>query len=621
MSGLTPSGRIKFLVTGARGGTFADVARASAAFGAIPSDTDAEVSQKFANYAITQNPGFQSVIPGPADNTYTTLATFKASDISRKKASVDGISGIPDGEFYWASGDFSSTPSGQLDYNIIKADSTTLSVGAWLRLGASAIRTSSGLNVQSDLNSLQSDLDALEPIPSSLIAAHASDIAIRQQNAKASIAYPPLSTQADDYSDVVPTVAQPVAMCRLSARVILIRCGTAFDANNVCTEINQYVLLDPSGYANVAGGWQMVAQQGIIRGALHDFFNVSYNQADIPNPEFAFRIGPSAATYSSGGEGPDFAYAGFGHGRAINIPDNNQVIVDGAGANLQSVGAWPVGKRIMANNLSITCAYYLTFIGGTTLGSNPVTTTSGSGVITVTHTAHGLASGRFVQLLGFNDSAGINGITLTQLQVGGAITVVDANSYTITTTGVATATGSGGGAAVQASPDRVRVDYTKIFSGTGLTNVSYIQATVTGVTWQDFYGDMMPVNRNAATHFKLNGLPAVAITNDLSQKGNWTTTTATMMQAYHAAYPDVVMVHELLYGQPVRRTTGTTLTAWGLNKFGRVFFRDLSDFPKLYVFGGSSEEGLPRTAWPMAVGDVYSFQNRKSIKIIPGGAT
>jgi len=59
MSGLTPSGRIKFLVTGARGGTFADVARASGAFGANSQDSDSEVFNKFADYAIEQNPDFK----------------------------------------------------------------------------------------------------------------------------------------------------------------------------------------------------------------------------------------------------------------------------------------------------------------------------------------------------------------------------------------------------------------------------------------------------------------------------------------------------------------------------------------------------------------------------------
>lgn len=62
---LTPQGRIKAVVTGARGFSFADIARQSGSFGVVPTETDSQVNQKFANYAIQQNPGFQGP-EGPA---------------------------------------------------------------------------------------------------------------------------------------------------------------------------------------------------------------------------------------------------------------------------------------------------------------------------------------------------------------------------------------------------------------------------------------------------------------------------------------------------------------------------------------------------------------------------
>lgn len=70
---------------------------------------------------------------GTSDNTYTTLATFKASDINRKVARLVGASGITDGSFNWTLGNFTGQAD---DLNIIKADSTALSVGAWVRQDA-----------------------------------------------------------------------------------------------------------------------------------------------------------------------------------------------------------------------------------------------------------------------------------------------------------------------------------------------------------------------------------------------------------------------------------------------------------------------------------------------------
>lgn len=67
---------------------------------------------------------------GPADNTYTTMATFKASDIARHAASLVGVPGVPDGRFFFET---ANAPYTADDFNIIKADSTALTVGAWVR--------------------------------------------------------------------------------------------------------------------------------------------------------------------------------------------------------------------------------------------------------------------------------------------------------------------------------------------------------------------------------------------------------------------------------------------------------------------------------------------------------
>lgn len=74
--------------------------------------------------------------PGEADNTYTSLATFRSSAVTRKTASLTGITGVPDGRYYFKT---DSPPYVEKLPFVIKADSTPLSVGAWVRQDGSSI--------------------------------------------------------------------------------------------------------------------------------------------------------------------------------------------------------------------------------------------------------------------------------------------------------------------------------------------------------------------------------------------------------------------------------------------------------------------------------------------------
>lgn len=88
-----------------------------------------------------------------------------------------------------------------------------------------------------------------------------------------------------------------------------------------------------------------------------------------------------------------------------------------------------------------------------TLGTDPIETGSaGSGIITITHNTHGATVGSCVTLSG---ATAVDGITAGQINTEHAITeVVDANSYTVTTTGSATSgSTSGGGSSVDAEYD------------------------------------------------------------------------------------------------------------------------------------------------------------------------
>lgn len=78
-----------------------------------------------------------------------------------------------------------------------------------------------------------------------------------------------------------------------------------------------------------------------------------------------------------------------------------------------------------------------------TLGADPIATVSGSAIVTITDTAHGVLEGDIVNITDVN---AFNNIDLNgDYEV---LTVIDANSYTVNAGTTANATGSGGGASV-----------------------------------------------------------------------------------------------------------------------------------------------------------------------------
>ena len=85
-----------------------------------------------------------------------------------------------------------------------------------------------------------------------------------------------------------------------------------------------------------------------------------------------------------------------------------------------------------------------------TLGANPIVTgTASSGIVTINDTNHGARSGDYVILSGATTT---DGITAAQLNLEFELTVVNSNSYTITTAGSASSgSTAGGGSSVKAA--------------------------------------------------------------------------------------------------------------------------------------------------------------------------
>jgi hypothetical protein len=132
----------------------------------------------------------------------------------------------------------------------------------------------------------------------------------------------------------------------------------------------------------------------------------------------------------------------------ITASSNATSTATGGGAAVKALYQYPIG----ASAYSVGTGWGAGPWGGvlspivTVLGTDPFAT-NGTATVTVTHTAHGLVSGKYVS---FSGATAVGGIPAVNLNKTFEITYVDANSYTITSS-LATSSTSGGGAAVLAT--------------------------------------------------------------------------------------------------------------------------------------------------------------------------
>ena len=100
-----------------------------------------------------------------------------------------------------------------------------------------------------------------------------------------------------------------------------------------------------------------------------------------------------------------------------------------------------------------------------TLGANPFTTgAASSAVVTVTAASHGAADGDFVT---FSGATTTDGITAAQLNTEFEITVVNPNSYTITTAGSASSGSTAGGGSAVSAAYQINTGLATVVTGTG----------------------------------------------------------------------------------------------------------------------------------------------------------
>jgi hypothetical protein len=115
--------------------------------------------------------------------------------------------------------------------------------------------------------------------------------------------------------------------------------------------------------------------------------------------------------------------------------------------------------------------------------TNPFDTVSGSAVINVNDTAHGLTTG---DIATFSGAVAVGGIPADLLNTNHEVTVVGADDYTITVFTTATSTVTGGGGTVSATYTKFNVSLTNPFTATLGSSVITVADTAHGCVTGDF---------------------------------------------------------------------------------------------------------------------------------------
>ncbi len=188
----------------------------------------------------------------------------------------------------------------------------------------------------------------------------------------------------------------------------------------------------------------------------------------------------------------------------ITAASNATSTATGGGANvkvLRVVAVDSTGFGALYNPLSAV-----------TINTNPIATTSGSPLVTITHTAHGADS---TDTVTFSGATAVGGITISGEY---RLTKLTANTYTINHSSAATSTATGGGAAVDAT-------YYKQL-GVSVPEVGYYEPQSGGMRWKGQLLHMdqcgFTVNQNCAFYVKgQSGLGIGVLTHAVTWENNY----------------------------------------------------------------------------------------------------
>lgn len=199
------------------------------------------------------------------------------------------------------------------------------------------------------------------------------------------------------------------------------------------------------------------------------------------------------------------------------IKDNKDV----ATGNYIMVGCSSVVQRIISitSGSPIDVTPLRSATSGT-LSNNPFTTVSGSAVVTVAHTAHGILTNDSAT---FSGAAAVAGVTVNGTYF---ITKIDANSYTITTSTNASSSTTGGGAAVVYTYYRVTLGASPFstISGSPIVTVTHTAHGASSGDWVFYTGTSSVAGLTLSGPYQLTKINANSYTINAILNANATTT-------------------------------------------------------------------------------------------------
>ena len=160
--------------------------------------------------------------------------------------------------------------------------------------------------------------------------------------------------------------------------------------------------------------------------------------------------------------------------------------------------------------------------------TNPFDTTSGSAVINVNDTAHGLTTGDVAL---FSGAVAVGGISAELLNTNHVVTVISVDDYTITVPTTATSTVTGGGGTVSATYTKYNVILTNPFTATLGSAVITVADTAHGATTGSFVtftgatglgGNITAAILNLSTGYQITVIDANSYTITVSVNANAT---------------------------------------------------------------------------------------------------
>lgn len=295
-----------------------------------------------------------------------------------------------------------------------------------------------------------------------------------------------------------------MALTKLQFRPGVVRDQTAYTNEGGWRDVN--LVRFRLGFPESIGGWQPYSSQSFIGTcrSLHNWIGLDGDNLLGVGTHKKFYVeeggefnditplratnslsGPFAATsgstrlvvtdYSGGFSEGDYVTFSGATGLGGNVTAavlNREYVISEIISNVQ----YAVTLSVVANASdvgsggSVTAAYQISIGTNTTVGgngwsagawpipnvaslSNPFATTSGSKVVTVTHTAHGFTTGDYVY---FSGVTSVGGMAASDFAFTRQITVTGANTYTITMSFNATSTTTGGGSVTEYSQSGTR---------------------------------------------------------------------------------------------------------------------------------------------------------------------